>query len=89
MTDFDKQFEKLARIAARECSPSVNVAGRVLAVLASGKAAPVSVSERFWMWLAAASSALAVPAAAFAFIAYGSWNDPLARIFTEISWVVK
>ena len=89
MSDFEKKFKNLTHLASQEQPPEINVAGSVLAVLATGRATPVSVSERFWMWLAAASSALAVPAAALAFFTYGSWNDPLARIFTEILWVVQ
>ncbi len=89
MFDPDRQFENLVNLARQEKPPAVDVAGSVIAILAGGRVRPVTVTEKFWMWLAAASSAIAVPAAIFAFISYSSWNDPLTQIFNEISWVMQ
>ncbi len=89
MADRDRQFERLLHLAREESAPSVDVAGNVIAILAGDHQPVTTISERFWMWLAAASSAVAVPAAILAVVTYGSWNDPLAQIFTEISWAMQ
>lgn len=89
MFDPDRQFENVVNLARQEKPPSVDVAGSVIAILAGGGARSVTGAEKFWMWLAAASSAVAVPAAIFALISYSSWNDPLTQIFNEISWVMQ
>jgi len=96
MVERPDKFETLARLARQEAPPSVDVAGRVIAILAAGQpVAPMyrglaaAVCEKFWMWIAAAASAVAVPAAVLALATYASWSDPLTEIFTEISWVMR
>jgi len=66
--NWEHKIERLAARARSERPPQVNVTHRVLAVLASGQAAPITVTERLWMWLAAGSAAVAVPAAVIAVV---------------------
>jgi hypothetical protein len=40
------------------------------------------------MWVAALSSAAAVPAALFAVVVNKIWANPLVEILDEISWVM-
>ena len=72
-----------------EPSPRVDVAQSVLRALTAEQAQPLGMTERFWMWLAAASSAVAVPAAAIAFILYARSVEPLGEIAEAISWAIQ
>ena len=87
--NLEKKFKTLAARARAETPPQVDVAGRVLAILADAQTRPKSFSERVMMWLAALSSAVAVPTAVFAIVVYKAWTDPLMEIFKEISWVIQ
>jgi hypothetical protein len=87
--NWEKKFEYIAVRASAENPPNVNVANKVLRILSTGQAQPVTVSERLWMWLAALSSAVAVPAAVFISILYFSNSQPLIEISDAISWVLQ
>lgn len=87
--NWEKEFEYMAAKASAENPPNVNVANKVLRILSTGQAQPVTVSERLWMWLAALSSAVAVPAAVFISILYFSNSQPLIEISDAISWVLQ
>lgn len=79
------RFETLLAQARGETPPQVDVAANVLMVLASGR-----VSDRPLLWLAALSSAFAVPAAVVAgVIMYNAWADPLVELSEVISWVMQ
>ncbi len=84
-----KQIERMAVRAQAERPPKVDVAHSVMAMLTAGRAEPLSVAERFWMWLAAVSSAVAVPAAAIALALYARSAGPLSQIAEAISWAAK
>ena len=84
-----KQIERMAARAQAERPPKVDVAHRVIAILTAGRTEPLSMAERFWMWLAAVSSAIAVPAAAIAFMLYARSAGPLSQIAEAISWAAK
>lgn len=84
-----KQIERMALRAQAERPPQVDVAHSVIRILSAGRAEPLGVAERFWMWLAAVSSAVAVPAAAVAFLAYARSAGPLSQIAEAISWAAK
>ena len=78
------QFETLIARARDETPPQVDVAVDVLMILSTGR-----VSEKPLVWLAALSSAIAIPIAVFAgVIMYNTWADPLAQFSEVISWVV-
>ena len=57
------RFEKLVRLARSESPPRVDVAGRVIAILSAEQVRLDRASDKPLMWLAALSSAVAVPAA--------------------------
>ena len=88
--NWEQKIERLAAQARAEPSPRVDVAQSVLRT-AHGRTGPASdgMTERFWMWLAAASSAVAVPAAAIAFILYARSVEPLSEIAEAISWAIQ
>ncbi len=87
--NWEQKIEQLAARAREERTPRVDVTSRVLAVLSAGQAQPVTVAERFWIWLAAASAAVAVPAAATAIILYTKSPQPLSEIAEAISWAIQ
>ncbi len=87
--NWEEKIERLAARAQAEQTPHVNVVQSVLHILASGEAQPLTAAERLWMWLAAAASALAVPAAATAFVLYTRSAGPLNEIVEAISWAVQ
>ncbi len=87
--NWEEKIERLAARAQAERTPRVDVTQRVLHILAAGEAQPVTAAERLWMWLAAAASAVAVPAATTAFILYTRSVGPLNEIVEAISWAVQ
>lgn len=86
---WEQRIERLAVQARAERPPKVDVAQSVLQMLAAGEVEPLTVAERFWMWLAAVSSAIAVPTAAIAFMLYARSVGPLSQIAEAISWAAK
>ena len=79
------RFETLLAQARSETPPQVDVAAEVLMVLATGR-----ISEKPLVWLAALSSAIAIPVAVLAgIIVYNAWFDPLAELSDAISWVIQ
>jgi hypothetical protein len=87
--NWEQKIQRLAAQARGERPPRVDVAPRVLQLLTAGPVAPLTVPERFWMWLAAASSAVAVPASVAAFILYSRSTQPLSEIVEAISWAIQ
>ena len=87
--NWEQKIERLAVRARAERPPKVDVAQSVLQMLATGQVEPLTVAERFWMWLAATSSAIAVPTAAIAFVLYARSAGPLNGIVEAISWATK
>ena len=82
-------FEALTARARSESPPAVDVAGRVIAILAAECVRVDRTSERPLMWLAAFSSAVAAPAAVAAIVVYNAWADPLLEISRAIAWVTQ
>lgn len=87
--NWERKVERVASRAQADRPPKVDVAQSVLQILTAGQVEPVTVAERFWMWLAALSSAVAVPAAAVAFMLYARSAGPLNGIIEAISWATK
>ena len=86
--NWERRIEHLAARARAEEPPRVDVARSVLGILSGERLEPISMAERLWMWLAAASAAVAVPAAVVAGIAYRSATGPLREIVDSISWAM-
>ncbi len=87
--NWEEKIERLAARAQAERTPRVDVSQSVLHLLTAGETQPLSAAERLWMWLAAATSAIAVPAAAAAFILYTRSAGPLNEIAEAISWAIQ
>ena len=85
----ENRFEALTVRARSESPPAVDVAGRVIAILAAERKRLDRASERPLMWLAAFSSAVAVPAVVAAIVVYNAWADPLLEISQAIAWVTQ
>ncbi len=85
----ESRFEALTARARSESPPAVDVAGRVIAILAARRERVDRASERPLMWLAAFSSAVAVPAVVLAVVVYNSWASPLFEISRAIAWVTQ
>ena len=86
---WEKRIERLAARAQAETTPPVDVAQSVLRILTMGPAQPLTVTERLWLRLAAAASAVAVPAVTAAFVLYPRSAGPLNEIIKAISWAVQ
>jgi hypothetical protein len=87
--NWEQKIERLAAPARAERPPKVDVASSVVQMLLTGQTQPVTVGERPWMWLAAVSSAVAVPAVAVALILYIGSAQPLSEIAEAISWAIQ
>jgi hypothetical protein len=85
----ENKFEALIMQARSESAPSVDVADRVIAFLTAEHERLENVSDRPLMWLAAFSSAVAVPAVITAVIIYNNWVGPLYEISQAIAWVTQ
>jgi hypothetical protein len=83
------KFEALIMQARGESAPSVDVADKVIAILTAEHDRLEGVSDRPLMWLAAFSSAVAVPAVIMAGIICNSWVGPLYEISQAIAWVTQ
>jgi len=83
--------DKIKMVAARaraEQPPQVNVVPEVLRILMNDQVDPLTVGERFWIWLAAGASAVAVPAAAIAISMYSAGAGPLREVINSVSWAI-
>ncbi len=88
MNHWEQKIEHLAARAQAEQTPRVDVAYRVLHSLLARQNQSLTMPERLWLWLAAVSTALAVPAGVIAFIVYTN-SDPLTEIAEAISWAIQ
>ncbi|KPL22877.1 MAG: hypothetical protein AMJ75_07170 [Phycisphaerae bacterium SM1_79] len=88
MKDEDRLQALIAR-ARDESPPRVDVAGRVIATLAAERDRLERLSDRPLMWLAAFSSAVAVPIVVLAIVVYNTWAGPLFEISQAIAWVTQ
>jgi hypothetical protein len=86
--NWEQRIERVAAQARAEQPPRVDVAESVLQMLTAGATPPLTAAERLWMWLAAAASAVAVPAAVVAFVVY-TRSAPLNEIVEAISWAIQ
>lgn len=77
-------LKKLGIAAGREDGPQPDVSRRVLAVLKERE----EDSFRPLAWVAALSSAVAIPLAIAAFYALETLTDPLLNVFYPLRWVM-
>jgi hypothetical protein len=82
-------LEALSARARSESPPAIDVAGRVIARLSSEQNRIEQMAEKPLLWLAAASSALAVPAIIAAIMVYNASTGPLYEISQAIAWVAQ
>jgi hypothetical protein len=84
----DNIFNSLIAKARNEEPPRVDIAERVIAILAADE----KQLERFWnrplMWIAAFSSAAAASVSVLAALLHHMWVGPLYEISEVISWVM-
>jgi hypothetical protein len=85
----ENKLKALSACAREEKYPRVDIAGSVLMAITAEHRRTERTSERILMWLAAASSAVAVPAAVVAVIARYFWTNPLIEISQAIFWVIQ
>ncbi len=82
-------FEALSARARSESPPSVDVSDRVIARLNADQNRIEQLTEKPLLWLAAASSAFAVPAVIVAIMVYNASTGPLYEISQAIAWVAQ
>lgn len=82
-------LEALSARARSEATPSVDVAARVIARLNAEQNLIERLTEKPLLWLAAISSALAVPSVVIAIMVYNAATGPLYEISQAISWVAQ
>lgn len=92
----ERLLEALSARARSESPPSVDVAGRVIARLNASTGRLTAEQNRIermvekpLLWLAAASSAIAVPAVVAAIMVYNASTGPLYEISQAIAWVAQ
>ncbi len=81
-------FEKLCEIARKENPPKVDVSERVIAFISANEIQADWFWDRPLMWIAALSSAIAVPVVVMAVLLHNMWIEPLFEISQAISWVM-
>lgn len=81
-------FNTLVAGASTEESPEVDIADRVISTLIAEGQRPDWIWDRPLMWIAALSSAIAVPFVVLASILHQIWAGPLFEISQAISWVM-
>ena len=84
-----KNFETLIDRALDDAAPDVDVTAGVMAILTSRRRRNAFASEKPMMWVAAISSAVAVPAAMAAVFVYYTWAGPMTELLDSISWVTQ
>ncbi len=81
-------FNILCAKAQTEDIPKVNIADRTIAFIASNEIQTQWFWDKPLMWVAALSSAIAVPFVVLAFWLHNVWLEPLYEISQVISWAM-
>ena len=84
----DGFFNKLCEKAREEKVPKVNVAGRTIALIEANEIRTGWFWDRPLMWVAALSSAAAIPLVVMALLIHNFWSEPLYEITQAISWAM-
>ncbi len=81
-------FNTLCAKAQTEAVPRVDVADKTIAFIASNEIQTQWFWDRPMMWVAALSSAIAVPVVIMAILLHSVWFEPLYEISQVISWAM-
>ena len=81
-------FDILCERARNEDSPKVNVADKTLAIISASEIRTDWFWDRPLMWVAALSSATAVPVVIMAILLHNMWVGPLFEISQAVSWAM-
>ncbi|MEJ2649031.1 MAG: hypothetical protein P8016_11565 [Sedimentisphaerales bacterium] len=81
-------FDILCERARNEDSPQVNVADKTLAIISASEIRTDWFWDRPLMWVAALSSATAVPVVIMAILLHNMWVGPLFEISQAVSWAM-
>ena len=81
-------FNTLVENAQKEAIPQVYVADKVISTLVNEGKKFELYESKFLMFIAAISSAVAVPVALLAVFLHNFWIGPLFEISRAISWVI-
>ena len=81
-------FNMLVENAQKEAIPQIYVADRVISTLVNEGQKLELYEGKFLMFIAAISSAVAVPVALLAIFLHNFWIGPLFEISRAISWVI-
>ncbi len=81
-------FNTLVENAQKEAIPQIYIADRVILTLVNEGQKLELYESKFLMFIAALSSAVAVPVALLAILLHNLWIGPLFEISRAISWVI-
>ena len=81
-------FEKLTHKARNENIPKVDIASRTISYISSNEIQTQWFWDKPLMWVAALSSAVAVPVVIIAILLHNVWIEPLHEISQIISWAI-
>jgi hypothetical protein len=81
-------FNTLCAKARTEDVPKVNIADRTIAFITSNELQTQWFWDKPLMWVAALSSAIAVPVVIMAILLHNFWIEPLFEISQVISWAM-
>ena len=81
-------FNMLVENAQKEVIPQIYIADRVISTLVNEGQKLELYESKFLMFIAALSSAVAVPVALLAVFLHNFWIGPLFEISRAISWVL-
>lgn len=81
-------FDALCARARTEDIPKVDVADTTMAFIESSELQAQWFWDKPLMWVAALSSAIAVPVVITAFLLHNIWEEPLYEISQVISWAI-
>jgi hypothetical protein len=81
-------FNTLCEKARTEDIPKVDVADKTMAFIESNEIRTQWFWDRPLMWVAALSSAVAVPVVIMAILLHNIWAEPLYEISQAVSWAM-
>lgn len=88
MSDRQHEFERLARLAATDTPPRVDVTGAVVSRIQSTQLAENDLN-RLLAVCSSVATAAAVVAVAAATWAWYSWSDPVMQVFSQAHLVMQ
>ena len=77
-------FEK----ASNDKAPVVEITNSVISIISSNELKPQWLWDKPLMWIAAFSSAVAVPVVILAVVLHNAWIGPLFELSQAVSWAI-